>query len=236
MNAASALEMNRLVDLVADPDVPAREKSRHIESIIGLGQRTFEIIARRYAVYPGVDVVRDFDDLVQIVREQAWRVLSAMAAGEERPGSFEAQLSKSSHAAIRDYADSGATTMVARGGAAQRRTRMEIAQRELESRLAPRTSPTHTAVVFGIDVERTARGDASAHLDMRSVIDRTFAVIESLESPALLRVARHLLGWFPDGDEPTVASIARDLHLPWTTTTRYCAEVRTIFRQVYQAP
>jgi hypothetical protein len=226
--------MNRLVDSVRDPSVGEREKNISIEHIISIGQTTFEIIARRYAVYPGLDIVRDFDDLVQIVREQAWNILREMARGGGRPGSFEAQLSMSSHAAIRDYADSGATTMVSRGGAAQRRARIEIAQRELESRLSPHSNRSHTSVTFGVEVERPSQEDASAHLEMKSVIDRTLRTIESLESPVLLTVAHRLLDWFPDGDEPTVASIARDLHLPWTTTTRYCEEARTIFRQVFR--
>ena len=233
MNAATALEMNRLIDLLREGDLSETVRVRTVEEIIRLGQSTFEVVARRYAVYPGLDIVRDFDDLVQIVREQAWRILKDIAGGRERPGSFEAQLSKSSHGAIRDYADSGATTMVARGGAAQRRTRAEIAQRELASRVSPPGSTPRTSLAFGIDVEKASRGDATSPLEMRSVIDRTLAVISSLESPALYQVAVQLLGWFPDGDEPTVASIARSLHLPWTTTTRYCAEARTIFRQVY---
>jgi hypothetical protein len=88
-------------------------------------------------------------------------------------------------------------------------------------------------VAFGIAVAEYASQDSLDQVEMSSVIEHTMRAIHQMDSPILSRVATELLGWYPHGTEPTVASIARQLNIPWTTATRYCAEVRSIFRQAY---
>jgi len=220
------------IDLIRSPETTPAKKHEAICQALADGEGLFEIIARRYAVYPGIDRIRDFDDLLQLVREQALFILRAMADGSDRPGNFEAQLSKSAHSAIRDYADSGQTTMIGRGGAANRRARMEIAQRELDGQIGTNSTPT-ASVVFGVTVESPTDYDASNHLEMQSVIDTTLREIACFESATLLEVGRMLFGWFPNDEKPSSADIARELRIPARTALRYVGEVETIFKRIY---
>ncbi len=235
LDTLTSRSISELLTRVSDPSISDEAKTKAIEGILFKGTSLFELVARRYSVYPGIDRVRDFDDVVQIVREQAWLILREMANGGDRPGTFEAQLSKSSHAAIRDWADSGETTMGARVAAANRRARSELAQRELDDQTSQSHDQQRLSVIFGIEVDQSDGLDAAGHLEMQSVINKTLQEIAKFESPTLTSVAHLLLGWFPNNQQPSVAEIARALRLPWSTTTRYCNEVSAMFRRNYQS-
>ena len=190
--------------MIRSPETTPAKKHEAICQALADGEGLFEIIARRYAVYPGIDRIRDFDDVLQLVREQALFILQAMADGSDRPGNFEAQLSKSAHSAIRDYADSRTRPMIGRGGAANRRAQLEIAQRELDGQIGTNSTPM-ASVVFGVTVESPTDYDASNHLEMQSVIDTTLREIACFESATLLEVGRMLFGWFPNDEKPSSA-------------------------------
>ena len=194
-------------------------------------------IARHHARYPGLVWSRDGDDLVQLVQELALLKLRKIAQDGEQSGiNFEVNLSRSARGVIRDYADSGQNTMMARGGAAHRRARVEFVQREIDARLAvPQHTTTDvtapfTTMVFDNNAEAATSLDASAHLEMQSTIDRVLAACARHESPMVLVVARSMLSWFPDGSPPSVADIAKQLGLPWSTVKRHHEAVVAIFR------
>ena len=203
-------ELNRLVD----PSLTEREKDRIISDaaakLTGLCAR----IARRHAKYPGLVWSRDGDDLTQLVNEQALLRLRRIAAeGSRSEVNFEVQLNSLARGAIRDFADSGENTMIARGGAAHRRARVDVVRREMNAQLTaepekPETSDL-TTVLFDNDVESISMADASGHLEMQGNIDRTLAACARHESPVLLAVAIEMFSGFPNGGVPTAADIAR---------------------------
>jgi hypothetical protein len=131
--------------------------------------------------------------------------------------------------------------MMARGGAAHRRARVEFVQREIDARLL---APSHqrtdamtdasahfTTMVFDNSAETSSSLDASAHLEMQSTIDRVIEACARQESPAVLAVARSMFSWFPDGSPPSVADIAKHLGLPYSTVKRRHDDVAAIFRR-----
>ena len=204
-------------------------------------------IARQHARYPGLVWSRDGDDLVQLVQELAVLKLRKVASDGEQSGpNFEVNLARSARGVIRDYADSGQNTMMARGGAAHRRARVEFVQREIDARLLAPSHPgtgertdamnearqSHfTTVVFDNGAEYSSSLDASAHLEMQSTIDRVIDTCARHESPAVLAVARSMFSWFPNGRPPSVADIAKHLGLPWSTVKRHHEAVVEIFRR-----
>jgi len=199
-------------------------------------------IARQHARYPGLVWSRDGDDIIQLVQELAVLKLRTIAHDSAGSGpNFEVNLARSARGVIRDYADSGQNTMMARGGAAHRRARVDFVQREIDTRLV---APSHqetdamnearqshfTTVVFNNNVEASSPLDASAHLEMQSTIDRVIDACARHESPAVLAVARSMFSWFPDGSPPSVTDIAKHLDLPWSTVKRHHEVVVEIFR------
>ena len=198
-------------------------------------------IARHHARYPGLVWSRDGDDLVQLVQELAVRKLRTIARDGEQSGfNFEVNLSRSARGVIRDYADSGQNTMMARGGAAHRQARVEFVQRQVDASLVTSSQqetdavndPTShfTTMVFDNNTEGVASLDASAHLEMQSTIDRVIDACARHESPSVLAVAVEMFSWFPDGLLPSVADIAKQLCLPYSTAKRRRDVVVAIFR------
>jgi hypothetical protein len=196
-------------------------------------------IARMHARYPGLVWSRDGDDLVQLVQELALLKLRKITSDGEPGPNFEVNLSRSARGIIRDYADSGQNTMMARGGAAHRRARLEFVQREIDTMLlAPQdreadATPHFATMVFNNNAEATTQLDASAHLEMQSTIDRVIEVCARHKSPAVLAVARSMFSWFPDGSPPLVTDIAKQLGLPYSTVKRRHDDVVAIFRREY---
>lgn len=227
-----AHQLHERLEIIRDPEASQATKEREIEHIIAEGEGFFEVIARRYAVYPGLNIHRDFDDLLQIVRERAWVILTEMANGRERKGNFDAQLCMSAHGAIRDFADSGMNTLVARGGAANRASRAQAAREAINESTTPPAS-NRPIVEFGLQVDRPSDSDAAAHLEMQSVIDRTLYEIARFESATLYEVARTMFAWFPDDEQPSMAEVARRVNIPLRTAVRYVHEVESIFKRAY---
>lgn len=195
-------------------------------------------IAQMHARYPGLVWSRDGDDLVQLVQELAILKLRKIAhEGERGAVNFEVLLSSSARGVIRDYADSGQNTMMARGGAAHRRSRVEFVRREMDALIATPPGESRvaasrfTTLVFNNDVENTSSGDASGHLEMQSTIDRTLDECARQASPTMLAVARDMFSWFPEGSPPSVADIARHLGLSYSTAKRRYEEVGLIFER-----
>ncbi len=227
-------ELNRLID----PSLGEREKDHVIAEAAAKLSGLCVKIARMHAKYPGLVWSRDGDDLVQLVQEQALLKLRKVASEGSRTGvNFEVQLSSSARGVIRDYADSGQNTMIARGGAAHRRARIDFVKREFDARIAaepekPATTDA-TCVLFDNDVELISTMDASGHTEMQNTIDRTIAECGRYESPTLLAVAVEMFSGFPDDNVPSVADVARHLHLTYTTAKRRFEEVRNIFDHEY---
>jgi AraC-like DNA-binding protein len=221
------------LDSLADVNVDAATKERITVRALTDGGAFFVQVARGEAKYPGIQLARDLDELVQIVRMQAWGIFKDIANGKERPGTFEQQLRTSSRSAIRDFADSSQNTMVARASTANRRARQEIAAKNLDDQIGPNPCLPASTILFGVPVEITDGHDAAGHVEMQSTIDRTIDTIARFESVALYSVAQMMLSWFPNGDQPSVADIARELHIPATTARRYCREVAGVFKHVH---
>lgn len=209
-------ELTRLAS--SSPPLSEHEKDETIAAAASKLSSLCVKIARQHARYPGLVWSRDGDDIVQLVQELAVLKLRTIARDGVGSGpNFEVNLARSARGVIRDYADSGQSTMMARGGAAHRRARVEFVQREIDARLLapshPRTGErtdamnearqSHfTTVVFNNNVEASSSLDASAHLEMQSTIDRVLDACARHESPVMLAVARSMFSWFPDGSPP----------------------------------
>ena len=223
-------ELNRLID----SSLTEREKDDVIAQAASKLSDLCVKIARRHAKYPGIIWGRDADDLVQLVQEQALLKLRKIATEGSHTGvNFEVQLNSSARGAIRDYADSGQNTMIARGGAAHRRARIEFVQREMDVRVAEeRKKPDESAsVLFDNDVEQICASDASGHLEMQNTIERTIAECARMNEPILYAVAIEMFSGFPDGGTPSVADVSRRLHIPYTTAQRRFQEVANLFER-----
>lgn len=219
---------------LADPSLSEREKDDVIAEAAAKLSALCVKIARMHAKYPGLVWSRDGDDLVQLVQEQALLKLRKIATEGNHAGvNFEVQLSSSARGKIRDYADSGQSTMIARGGAAHRRARVEFVKREMANRLVAETdTPDFTGaatLIFDNDVEAVSASDASGHLEMQNTIDRTLEECARYDSPILLAVAVEMFSGFPNGGTPSVAQVARHLDLSYTTAKRRFDEVANIF-------
>lgn len=222
---------------LVDPATSERDKDAAVAAAVLKMSGLCVKIARMHAKYPGLVWSRDGDDLVQLVQELAMKKLRKIAVEGQQAGlNFESNLARSARGVIRDYADSGQNTMVARGGAAHRQARVDFVREQadalLRSPAAPSTSNRNfMSVKFDNDADAVSNIDASAHLEMQSTVDRVIDRCARSDSPAMLLVARCMFSWFPDGSPPSVADIAKQLGQPYSTVKRRHDNVVAIFKQ-----
>jgi len=81
----------------------------------------------------------------------------------------------------------------------------------------------------GVEADRASEIDAS--MDMLSIIRRVLAAARE-EDVKLEQVAQLMLGWYPDGVQPTNAEVARELRIPTSTAGNRIHRVKEIFKEI----